>query len=277
LSDFLTENCHKTLNNGTKIPCLGLGVYLIEGHQSVKIFQQAIDIGYRLFDTATLYGNEKEIGEAIRSSGIPRDEFFVTTKIWNSDQRGESKVIKAFNRSFKLLNLEYIDLYLIHWPVTNERVTTWKTFETLLESDKIKTIGVSNYLIHHLKELLDDCSVIPAINQFELHPFHYRKDLIEFCKSHNIQVEAYSPLTKGRFLDDPKLEEIATKYNRTSAQILIRWCLQHGTVVIPKASSMQHLKENFDVFSFSISSDDMRRLDSFDRGGVVSWDPTDLP
>lgn len=277
MSDLLTKNCHKTLINGTKIPCLGLGVYLIEGHDSVKIFQQAIDIGYRLFDTATLYGNEKEIGEAIRSSGIPRQDFYVTTKIWNSDQRGESKVNKAFNRSLKLLNLDYIDLYLIHWPVTNERVTTWKTFESLLETEKVKSIGVSNYMIPHLEELLNTFSIIPAINQFELHPFHYRKDLIEFCESHNIQVEAYSPLTKGRCVNDPKLEEFTTKYNKTSAQILIRWCLQHGTVVIPKASSMQHLKENFDIFSFSISSEDMMRLDSFNRGGIVSWDPTDLP
>lgn len=271
------EKCLKTLNNSILMPCLGLGVYLIEGIKSVEIFKEAIDIGYRHFDTASLYRNEKQVGEAILSSNISRKEFFVTTKIWNSDQRGERSVKEAFYRSLELLNLDYIDLYLIHWPVLKERIITWKTMEFFLDTGKVKTIGVSNYMIHHLNELLSDCSIVPAVNQIELHPYHYRKELIDYCSSHNIQIVAYSPLTKGNLLNEPELTKLTSKYDKTQAQILIRWSLQHGSVVIPKASSKSHLKENFDVFNFNISSKDMKRIDSMNRGVVVSWDPSDLP
>ncbi|MFX0085384.1 MAG: aldo/keto reductase [Candidatus Hodarchaeota archaeon] len=276
MADINNKKCLKKLNNGIKIPCLGLGVYLINNTDSIKVFNEAIEIGYRLFDTATLYGNEKEVGEAIRMSGVAREEFFVTTKLWNSDQRGKSIVIKAFNRSFNLLNLDYIDLYLIHWPVPKERITSWKTLESLLATEKVKSIGVSNYMIHHLEELLGESSVIPTINQIELHPFHFRKDLIDFCAKHKIQVQAYSPLTKAKLLNEPQLNEIAIKYNKSPAQILIRWNLQHGTVVIPKASKEKHLKENFDVFNFQISPLDMKKLDSLNKRAIVSWDPTNL-
>ncbi len=276
MNDKNSKKCLKILNNGIEIPCLGLGVYLINDEDSINVFKEAIEIGYRLFDTATLYGNEKEVGEAIRTSGVAREEFFVTTKLWNSDQRGKSMVIKAFNRSFNLLNLDYIDLYLIHWPVHKERITSWKTLESLLATEKVKSIGVSNYMIHHLEELLGESSVIPTVNQIELHPFHFRKDLIDFCANHNIQVQAYSPLTKGKLLNEPKLNDIAIKYNKSPAQILIRWNLQHGTVVIPKASKKQHLKENFDVFNFKISPLDMKKLDSLNKRAIVSWDPTNL-
>jgi diketogulonate reductase-like aldo/keto reductase len=270
------ENCVKTLNNDILMPCIGLGVYLIEGKGAVEIFREAIDIGYRHFDTASLYRNEKEVGEAIRTSNIPRKDFFVTTKIWNSDQRGETSVKRAFYHSLDLLNLDYVDLYLIHWPVPKERITTWKTLESLMDTGKVKSIGVSNFMIHHLKELLSDCTFIPAVNQIELHPYHHRKDLIDFCRSQNIQIEAYSPLTKGNLLNEPELENLSSKYNKTQAQILIRWNLQHGSVVIPKASSRNHLKENFNVFDFNISSEDMKKIDSLNRGVVVSWDPSDL-
>ncbi len=167
------------------------------------------------------------------------------------------------------INLDYVDLYLIHWPVPKEIITTWKTLESLMDTGKVKAIGVSNFMVHHLNELLNDCKIIPVVNQIELHPYHYRKDLIDFCISHNIQIEAYSPLTKGNLLNNTELEELTSKYNKTQAQILIRWNLQHGSGVIPKASNRNHLIENYDVFDFNISSDDIKKIDSLNRGQSV--------
>ncbi|MHA1972287.1 MAG: aldo/keto reductase [Candidatus Hodarchaeales archaeon] len=264
------------LNNGIKMPYLGLGVYLIQRDRANEVFNWAIDLGYRLFDTAAFYGNEAEVGKAIRESSIPRKDLFITTKLWNSDH-GFNRAIKAFEKSFKLIGLEYIDLYLIHWPVGNLRKDSWKALEEIYTTGQVKAIGVSNYMKSHLEELLDYCEVVPAINQVEFHPWLYREDLLEFCKENQIQLEAYSPLTKGQRLNDPILRDMAKKYGKTPAQILIRWCLEHKIVTIPKSSNRQRLQENIEVFDFSLSQEDMKILDSIKEEYVSSWDSRTQP
>jgi diketogulonate reductase-like aldo/keto reductase len=265
------------LNNGVEMPIFGLGTYQMQnGKETYQAVLYALQIGYRLIDTAKMYGNEKDVGESLRESGVPREEVFVTTKLWNSDH-GYQSTIDACNRSLKTLGLSHLDLYLIHWPVGGLRNETWKAMESLLKAGKCRSIGVSNYMIWHLKELLENSSTTPAVNQVEFSPYLYQKDLLEFCRSHNIQLEAYSPLTKGHKLKDPKLMAIASKYSKTSAQILIRWALQYQVVVIPKSSRKERIRENSEVFDFSISADDMKVLDSFNQGLRTSWDPSTAP
>ncbi|MFW9856363.1 MAG: aldo/keto reductase [Candidatus Thorarchaeota archaeon] len=265
-----------TLNNQIKMPIFGLGTYNLRGRAAVSALHEAFQNGYRLLDTATFYGNEREIGQAIRTSEIPREEFFVTTKLWNSDH-GFRKTLKAFDRSLQLLQLDYIDLYLIHWPVTDKRKESWRALESLYETNQIQAIGVSNYMIHHLQELFQDCVIRPTVNQIEFHPFHYRKDLLSYCKHHSIEVEAYSPLTKGHRLHDPRLGSIAAKYSKTPAQLLIRWGLQHDVIVIPKSGNPKRIRENSEVFDFVISNEDMEALDTLNIRYISSWDPTDTP
>ncbi|MHA2052588.1 MAG: aldo/keto reductase [Candidatus Hodarchaeales archaeon] len=270
-------NSRVKLNNGVSIPYLGLGVYTLKPSVAVPTINWAINLGYRLIDTASLYGNEREVGEAIiAASDIPRKEFYVTTKLWNKDH-GFEKALAAFDHSLKIMGLDYIDLYLIHWPIPKRRLESWKALESLLETGKVKSIGVSNYMIPHLEELLNQCNITPVINQIEYHPWLYRKELQEYCRSKNIRVQAYSPLTKGRKLNDPILLSIAAKYSKSPAQILIRWCLEHDTSTIPMSSSQDHLKENTEVFDFSLLKEDMSTLDQLDQGYVVSWDPRDYP
>jgi diketogulonate reductase-like aldo/keto reductase len=256
------------LNNGVEIPLLGLGLWE-NNEQSVL---DALECGYRLIDTASMYGNEREVGNAIKKSKIPREEIFVTTKIWNSEQNDP---LKAFNNSLKKLNLDYLDLYLIHWPMS-ERIKTWKVFEKLLEEDKCKAIGVSNFTINHLKELFNHSNTIPMVNQVEFSPYLYQKDLLDFCRENKIQLQAYSPLTRGEKLNDPKLIEIAKKYNKTTAQLLIKWALQHNIVVIPKSSNKKRIYENSQVFDFNISKEDMNILDNFNEDSRHCWDPTEI-
>jgi diketogulonate reductase-like aldo/keto reductase len=223
-----------------------------------------------------MYGNEKDVGEALRKSSLPREEVFITTKLWNSDH-GYDKALAAFEESRKKLGLDYVDLYLIHWPVEGLRSETWKAMEKLLEQGKCRAIGVSNYMTWHLEELLSHCSTIPAVNQVEFHPYLYLKKLLDFCSSHDIQLESYSPLTKGVKLEDPKLADLASKYSKTPAQILIRWVLQHGVIVVPKSSHKERIEENAYVFDFSISTEDMNALDSFHQNFRSSWDPSRIP
>jgi len=264
------------LNNGVEMPIFGLGTYRARAGEAREAVLQALKVGYRLIDTASMYGNEKDVGEALRKSGLPRKEIFITTKLWNSDH-GYDKALAAFKESRKKLGLDYVDLYLIHWPVEGLRSETWKAMERLLEQGKCRAIGVSNYMTWHLKELLSHCSIIPAVNQVEFHPYLYLKDLLDFCQSYNIQLESYSPLTKGVKLNDPKLAKIASKYSKTPAQILIRWVLQHGVVVIPKSTKKERIEENVHVFDFTISHEDMNALDSFHRNLRTSWDPSRIP
>jgi len=265
------------LNNGVQMPIFGLGTWQTrKGKETQEAVLQALNVGYRLIDTASMYGNEKDVGEALRKSGLPREEVFITTKLWNSDH-GYDKALAAFEESRKKLGLDYVDLYLIHWPVEGLRSESWRAMEKLLGEGKCRAIGISNYMTWHLEELLSHSSTTPAVNQVEFHPYLYLKELLDFCQSHDIQLESYSPLTKGVKLDDPKLVDIAKKYSKTPAQILIRWVLQHGVIVIPKSSHKERIEENAHVFDFTISEEDMNALDSFHQNFRSSWDPSRIP
>ena len=258
------------------MPVFGLGTYQARKGEAREAVLQALEVGYRLIDTASMYGNEEDIGEALRKSGLPREEVFITTKLWNSDH-GYNNALAAFEESRKKLGLDYVDLYLIHWPVESLRNETWKAMEKLLEEGKCRAIGVSNYMIWHLEELLSHSSTIPAVNQVEFHPYLYLKDLLDFCHSHDIRLESYSPLTKGEKLDDPRLASLASKYSKTPAQILIRWVLQKGVIVTPKSSRKEKIEENADVFDFMILPEDMNALDFFHLNLRTSWDPSKIP
>jgi diketogulonate reductase-like aldo/keto reductase len=264
------------LNNDIKIPMFGLGTYLNDnGRQAIDLILYAFEIGYRHVDTAAMYENEKEVGQAVRESGIPREEIFITTKLWNSDH-GYDNTIKAFQHSLERLGLDYIDLYLIHWPVENIRLESWRALEKLYNEGLCKSIGVSNYMERHLNELLSNSSVIPVVNQVEFSPFLYLKELQNYCESKGIALESYSPLTKGYKLKDPNMIDIACNYDKSTSQILIRWCLQKGVIVIPKSSQKEHIKENADVFDFNISDADMIALDNLNENYHSTWDPTNV-
>ncbi len=267
------------LNNGTSIPQLGLGVYLLRANsRSIEVMKGALHHGYRHLDTAAFYGNEAEVGEAIRGSGIARSELYVTTKLWNSDH-GYDSAIRAFEKSISLMGLDYIDLYLIHWPVSGLRRESWRALETLYEEGRCRAIGVSNYMVRHLEEVLEQCKVVPAVNQFEMHPFIYlyRSEVIELCRESGICVECFSPLTKGARLSDPGLLATANEYGRSAAQILIKWGLQKGFVTIPKSANSERIIENANVFDFEISVEDVEHLDRLNENYSCTWDPTDEP
>ncbi len=255
----LSLNSNFELNNGVKIPILGLGTWNMYGNQAIKSVKWALEIGYRLIDTASFYGNEKEIGQGIRESNIPRDNIFITTKVWDSEQ-GYSTTLKAFENSIKRLNVEYLDLYLIHWP-RNQKLETWKAMETLYEEGKVRAIGVSNFPIIHLEELINNSNQIPSINQVEFSPFLYQKELMDFCNDKNIKIEAYCPLTRTKKFDNPILQKICKKYNKKPSHILLRWGLQHSIIEIPKSSSKDHINENANLFNFNIEKEDMNSLD----------------
>lgn len=265
------------LNNGVEMPIFGLGTFQMRsGRETQQAVLAALEAGYRLIDTAQMYGNEEDVGIALKKSGILREEVFITTKLWNSEH-GYQKALNACEESLEKLGLPYIDLYLIHWPVHGLRNETWRAMETLLEKGKCRAIGVSNYMIRHLEELLGNSETVPSVNQVEFSPYLYLKDLLEYCRSHKIQLEAYSSLTKGHKLNDPKLAAVAKKYSKTPAQVLIRWVLQKDVVVIPKSSHKGRILENADVFDFEISPEDMKLLDSFNQNIRTNWDPTTIP
>jgi methylglyoxal/glyoxal reductase len=258
------------LNNEVEMPRLGLGVYQSPpGRITQRVVKYALNIGYRHIDTAYIYGNESDIGNAVLESGISREEVFVTTKLWNTDQVGYDYAIKACKQSLQRLGLKYIDLYLIHWPVhgvNNNSIKIWKAMVNLLREGKARAIGVSNFSIDDLKQILNDSDVLPAVNQVEFHPFLYQTDLLSFCERNSIQLEAYSPLTRGRRLNHPTIVNIAKKYdNKTPAQILIRWSLQHNLVVIPKSIHEERILENSQVFDFELRTEDMKFLDSLNE------------
>jgi diketogulonate reductase-like aldo/keto reductase len=265
------------LNNGVSMPRLGLGVYLMRpGKVTYQAVKAALETGYRLVDTASLYRTEEDVGRAIRDSGVPREEVFITTKLWNGDH-GYDSALRAFDASLERLGLGYIDLYLIHFPVPNLRNESWRALENILASGRARAIGVSNYTERHLKDLLRHASVVPAVNQVEFSPFLYQRDLLEFCRKQEIQLEAYAPLTAGRRLHDPRITAIAKKHGRTNAQILLRWAIQHEVVVIPKSTHPGRIEENAQVFDFELTSDEVSALDSLHDGFRSSWDPTAVP
>ena len=265
-----------TLNNGVKIPILGLGVYQSPpGGITRQAILDSFEAGYRHVDTARIYGNEVDVGRAVAESGLPREEIFVTTKLWNADQGYES-ALDACEISLGKMDLEYIDLYLIHWPVEGRRLASWTAMEELLAKGKCRSIGISNFMKHHLEELLEKAHVVPAINQIEMSPYNYlqRKETLDLCESAGIVIEAYSPLTKGKKLKDPRLVEIAVKYGKTTAQLLIRWALEKQYVVLPKSVHKDRIIENADVFDFSISAEDMATMDTFNEDLATGWDPS---
>jgi len=261
----LTLQSSIILNNGAEIPRLGLGVYQTPpGEHTLRAVKYALNIGYRHIDTAWLYDNERDVGRAVLESGIEREEIFITTKVWNSDQ-GYRPTLKACEKSLRCLGLSYIDLYLIHWPVQGKNKDTWKAMIQLLRDGKTRAIGVSNYEIFNLQEIIQNFDVVPSVNQVEFHPFLYQERLLEFCKNNNIQLEAYSPLTRGQRLNHPTVIRLAEKYGKTLAQILIRWNLQHGLVVIPKSKNENRIRENSQVFDFQLEEEDMKLLNSLNE------------
>lgn len=264
------------LNNGVDIPLFGLGTFLTKaGEETLGSVRYALDIGYRHIDTAAFYANEKDVGIAVKQSRIAREEIFITTKVWNSDQ-GYNKTLKAFEDSLRKLDSDYIDLYLVHWPVPELRGETWKALEKIYSTGKARSIGVSNYTIRHLEELLKACEIVPAVNQVELSPFLQQSELMKYSKDNGIIIEAYSPLTRGKKLNDKNLIAISNKYSKTTAQILIRWALQYNTIVLPKSAKQERIKENADVFDFEISNEDMNYMKSFDENFRIAWDPSRL-
>lgn len=243
------------------MPLLGLGVYDMHAAVAESAVVTALETGYRLIDTAAMYGNEIEIGNAIRNSAVPREEIFVTTKVNNIDQ-GYDTTLLAFEASIKKLNIDYIDLYLVHWPIKGKRKDTWKALETLYNQKQVRAIGVANYLLPFMEELRSYANLVPVVNQVEFSPFLYLKELLQYCKANNIQLQAYTPLIRGKKMDNPLLLELAKKYGKTPAQIILRWNMEIGVSAIPKSASKERIRENFDIFDFSLSPTDIRAMES---------------
>jgi diketogulonate reductase-like aldo/keto reductase len=272
--NMLSKDSFHTLHNGLKMPSLGLGVWQVKkGDEVENALRWAIEAGYRHIDTARIYGNETSVGRVIKESGIPRKEFFVTTKLWNDDQGYESAKA-AFQLSLDKLQMDYVDLYLVHFPVKKKRMESWKALEEIYTSGKAKAIGVSNFMKNHLEELLLHASVVPMVNQVEFHPFLNLTELKSYGESKGIALEAYSPLGNGKLVNDPSISAIAKKYHRSNAQIMIRWSLQLGNIVIPKSSNKDRIKENISVFDFEIATEDMQYLNGLNQNLRTCWDPT---
>jgi diketogulonate reductase-like aldo/keto reductase len=255
------------LNNGVRMPNIGFGTWQIPSRQTSGAVLWALQTGYRLIDTSLVYWNEPEVGQAIRDSGLQREEVFVTTKL-EAEYQGKERTIKGFQRSLRNLGTGYIDLYLIHWPVRGLGIETWRAMEDLLESGVCRAIGVSNYAVAHLQDILEHGRIVPAVNQIELHPTEYPREVVGFCREHGIQVESYSPLGQGEHLSDAVIAGVAERHGRTPAQIMLRWHLQHGFIPIPRSTNREHIAENFRVRDFSLSNEEMDQLDALDRGAI---------
>ncbi len=262
------------MNDGHAIPLFGYGTYQVpNGGSCRRAVAHALALGYRHIDTAALYGNEEDVGRAVRDCGIARDRIFVTTKLWNSDQ-GYNSALKAFEHSLNRLGLDYVDLYLIHWPEPGKRADSWRALVELKRQGRARSIGVSNYTIAHLEELLRETDVVPANNQVEFSPFLYQRKLLEYCTAKGITLTAYCPLTHGDKLDHPTLAGIGKRHGKTTAQVLLRWALQHDVVAIPKSARLQRIGENAALYDFELDAGDMRKLDALDEGYRTSWDPS---
>ncbi|MGM0885649.1 MAG: aldo/keto reductase [Bacillota bacterium] len=266
-----------TLHNGVEMPWFGLGVFKVEeGPELVNAVKVAIKHGYRSIDTAAIYENEEGVGQGIREglkeAGISREDLFVTSKVWNADLGYES-AIAAYEKSLKKLGLEYLDLYLIHWPVEGKYKEAWRALETLYKEGKVKAIGVSNFQIHHLRDLMEDAEVKPMVNQVECHPRLTQKEVQAFCKEQGIQLEAWSPLMQGELLDNDVLQAIATKHGKSVAQVILRWDLQNGIVTIPKSTKEHRIVENSTVFDFELSAEEMNQIDGLNQNHRVGPDP----
>jgi diketogulonate reductase-like aldo/keto reductase len=266
-----------TLNNGIKMPWFGLGVFKVEeGSEVIHSVRTAIKNGYRLIDTAAVYQNEEGVGKGIREgmkeAGITRENLFITSKVWNSDLGYES-TLAAYETSLKKLDLDYLDLYLIHWPVKGKYKEAWKALEAIYKEGRVKAIGVSNFQVHHLEDLLKAADVKPVINQVEYHPRLTQKELQQYCREHEVQLEAWSPLMQGQLLDNPELQGIANRHGKSVAQVILRWDLQNGVITIPKTIKENRIIENSSIFDFELSSDDMEKIDGLNKNERVGPDP----
>ncbi len=263
------------LNNGIKMPLLGLGVYDMHHATAELAVLDALEIGYRLIDTASLYENETEVGAAINKSGLPRNEIFVTTKVGNADH-GYDETLRAFDTSLQKLQMDYVDLYLVHWPIKGKRKETWLALEKLYADKRVKAIGVANYLILFLDEMTSYASMVPMLNQVEFTPWLFQEDLLNYCNDKNIQLQSYSPLTRGKKLDDLRLLQLCAKYDKTPAQIILQWNMAHNISTIPKSSNRDRLQENFDSLSFSLSADDVNFMNNFNENFRICDDPAEM-
>ncbi|MCX7985550.1 MAG: aldo/keto reductase [Bacteroidales bacterium] len=261
-----------TLNNGVKMPYFGLGVYQISNQEVVKAIEWALACGYRLIDTASLYENEEGVGQAVRNTTIPRSEIFITTKVWNSDQ-GYDSTLRAFDASMKRLGLEYVDLYLIHWPVVGKYKQTWKALEKIYRDGRAKAIGVSNFLIHHLEDLASSAEIQPMVNQVEFHPLLVQKPLLEYCHNRGIQFQSWSPFMRGEVFKITLLQQLAQKYQKNVAQIVLRWNLQKGVMVIPKSANKDRIASNAQVFDFELMAEDVDKIDRLDKDYRIGAHP----
>ena len=260
------------LNNGIPMPLLGLGVYDMYKAEAEKAVEDALRVGYRLIDTASMYENEIEIGNALKNTGLDRKEIFLTTKLNNTDH-GYDQALKAFDDSLKKLDQDYVDLYLIHWPIKEGRAASWKALEKLYEDKRVKAIGVANYNIALLEELKSTANIVPAVNQIEFSPWLFQEDLLNYCKTAGIQVQSYSPITRGLKFSDERLALLCKKYNKTPAQIVLNWHLQHGVSTIPKSSKKERLIENFEATSFTLSKEDVKIMNGFNENFRICDDP----
>ena len=264
------------LHNGVEMPQFGLGVYKVEaGGVAVDTVKTALSLGYRSIDTAAFYDNEEGVGQALKESGIPREEIFVTTKVWNTDQ-GYEETLAAFEKSRKRLGLDYLDMYLVHWPVKGKYIDTWKALEKLYQEGTVKAIGVSNFQIHHLEDLFTHANEKPVLNQIELHPLLTQEKVRAFCKENDIAVEAWSPIARGKLVDDPTLLSIAEKYEKTSTQVILRWHLQNNVIVIPKSVTPSRIKENADIFHFELTDEDMEKINGLNENKRFGPNPDDF-
>lgn len=257
------------LSNGVKIPSIGFGTYKSgDDEETAKIIKNALNLGYKMIDTASFYNNEVGIGNGIKESGIDRKDIFIVTKLWNDDH-GYENTIEAFNKSLNNLQVDYIDLYLIHWP-NKLNAETWRAFEHLYETGKVKAIGVCNFKVEHLEDLKKTAKIMPMVNQVEIHPFSTKNNIIKYCKDNNIKVVAWSPISRGRVLSNELMIDLSQKYKKSIVQIVLRWHMQKGVIPIPKSSNENRIKENIDIFDFEISSEDMKAIDSLDEGYDMS-------
>ena len=269
-----------TLSNGVQIPCIGFGTYNAKGGDNLEINRTAIQAGYRYFDTASLYETERVLGQAVRESGIPREEFFIVSKLWH-DERGYHEAKEAFARTLDRLQMDYLDLYLIHWPRAMEGDTdwkekdldTWRAMEELQAEGKIRGLGLSNFLPHHIEPILNNCKVRPVVDQLEIHPGYTQEAAVRYCQEHEIRVQAWSPLGRSAMLEHPVLKEFAEKYQKSVAQICLRFLLQKGIIPLVKSSSMERMKQNQDIFDFEISVEDMSFLDNMPQNTWLGEHP----